>query len=480
MAIKFNDVVIPDFVIVNAVKTTSIPPISQKVITVPGKAGSYDFGNTLDNREITVDYTIVSKSSRDLRQKTRELANWLYYEEAKKLVLLDEPDKYYLCKLSGSTDLEEVAHIGQGSLTFVCTDPFSYGEETTIQLNPADENPIEVENDGGITASPIIEMTFTEDTTEFGILSGDEFMYFGKPAPVGRVITPKRSLVLNDDCSSISNWTTGSYADGAIIQGSFRSDGEKMLVDKFDTTENQIGWHGPALVKTLDNNETIQDFTAEFRFTFRPKDIKNVQRLELYLLDVNGASIGKIALIDAWSSSNRTRVGARAGALGTGYYFVNTEVGTNYYSSFYGYMRIKRSGKHWRFGIGKIIDGNYWDSWSTRYYDNDEKFMEKLAAVQIHTAAHGKYTPREQVYIHNVRVWKNNTLSDEEIPYVFQEGDQLKIDCGTGTILKNNEPFYEPLDPGSTFIQLEKGSNGIATVPAIIKNGKITYQKRWL
>ncbi|MBD1373711.1 phage tail family protein [Hazenella sp. IB182357] len=476
----YNGVEQPSFIRLGKINNQTHPPISLITTEIPGRAGSYLHGSKYGDRVIQVALILVADSLSDLEKKRTELNLWLIHDEPKKLVLPESSDKYYLAKVSDLIEIEKLLNTGRGTVNFICTDPFAYGEEQVIQIAP--DIPVVIENKGDETAYPVVQLDLTEDTTEFGIVSGDEFMYFGQPTPVGTVITPKRSLVIDEDCSSISDWTTGGTVDGGTVQGNFKSDGSKILVEKYDTTESQVGWHGPAIVKTLDSNQTAKDFVAEITLTFKPNDIKNVQRLELYLLDINGASIGKIALVDGWSSSNRTKVEARAGALGAGYYFVNTEVGTNYYSSFYGYLKVERKGKYWRFWIGKIAsDGHYWGRWSTWYYDKYELYTKELARIQIHMGAHGKYQPRSQSYIHRIRVWKHHEQpNDDDISYVFEKGDQLKIDCSNGDIFKNGLPFFNELNPSSDFLSLNKGTNVIAVQPPIIENGTIAFRERWL
>jgi hypothetical protein len=66
-------------------------------------------------------------------------------------------------------------------------------------------------------------------------------------------------------------------------------------------------------------------------------------------------------------------------------------------------------------------------------------------------------------------------------PIVLRVGDILEIDNSTGAILKNEQPFYEFINPASTFIKLQKGENGLVIKPAnAFKNGLITFEERSL
>jgi hypothetical protein len=67
------------------------------------------------------------------------------------------------------------------------------------------------------------------------------------------------------------------------------------------------------------------------------------------------------------------------------------------------------------------------------------------------------------------------------VPLIARAGDVLEIDNSTGAILKNGVPFYQYLNPSSSYISLEKGANGIVISPAdAFRNGKITFTEKSL
>lgn len=135
MSIKFDNVEIPSFIKVKKLNVGVLPPITPIFITVPGRAGQYDIGDEIGAREITIEYTMLYDSFEDMREKMREFAAWLKPGQKKRLVLLDEPDKYYIAKVTGESSLDENYGAGEGSITFLCSDPYKYSEEKTQTID---------------------------------------------------------------------------------------------------------------------------------------------------------------------------------------------------------------------------------------------------------------------------------------------------------------------------------------------------------
>lgn len=77
-------------------------------------------------REISVEVTLLRDNWADLRSAVRGIAAWLFTEDDAMLTFSDEPDKYYMARLTGDTDLNELLYTGETTLHFVCADPFAY------------------------------------------------------------------------------------------------------------------------------------------------------------------------------------------------------------------------------------------------------------------------------------------------------------------------------------------------------------------
>lgn len=116
-------------ILVERVEDDLLPALRERKVVVPGRSGAYDFGAQYYDERLL---TLPSGSTRQLtRGEVREVS----YALSKKgrIVLWDEPDKYYLGRIYDATDLERVLRtMRKYVLNFVC-EPFAYGE--TVQVD---------------------------------------------------------------------------------------------------------------------------------------------------------------------------------------------------------------------------------------------------------------------------------------------------------------------------------------------------------
>lgn len=481
MAIKFNDQDLPSYVKIKSIETGLTPPISQTTLQVPGRYGEYDFGNGIGARTIDVSYFIIADSPADLRTKAREFAKWLYSDEPKKLVLLDEPDKYYWAKVTGNLDLQEAFRTGEGKIQFYCSDPFAYTDEQGYTFDPL--NPAILPNGGVFATYPRFEFVFSQPSSEFAVYNKDKYLYFGQPETVDAPAPErKRVIVLDDNCSSVAGWTAGVGVDGATLYGSLESTGS--YIRQYNNDFGSGGtWQGAAGVKTF-GGQQLQDFTVEAEVAFKSTASNQVGRVEIYLLDQNNVRIGKMAIKDITTRADDPFIEARAGAWGPGKYFVATNVKPGYFKQFQGLMRIQRIGKDWFFYIGmRDSKGKIYRSYSAKFYDKDNLYSSaKLAGIQIHFGCRAGSAPVSTMYIDHIRVIEENvTIQPDAPPIIFESGDKLVIDCSSGSITLNGEPFYDQLDPSSSFLSLEPGDNIIAVAPGDkLASAQVFYSERWL
>jgi predicted phage tail component-like protein len=479
MAIKFNNVDIPAFVKVNDIKVSALPPVSQTTLKVNGRAGSYDFGNQLGEREIEVTVSVIADNPSDLKVKIRQFAKWLYHEDAKEFVILDEADKYYMAKFTGDSKLDEILRVGQGTISFVCTNPYAYSNsEQTFAFNPTDEVPYGFVNNGGIETYPKMSFEFTQDTTNFSVMTDEQFLLFGQPANIDATPKDTNPLVMNETFDSLTGWTSATNVDGGIVNGTFKTNGYSISLDNIGEGAE---WHGASMVKGLPT-EPLQDFKIRTRMGLKGDRVGQLGRVELYFLDINGNQIGKIALRNGNPKGITPYAQVRLGGdwiLQT--YGDYAGVWKGWYD---GFMDVERKGNQWHFyyAIYDPKTGREHTRKNHYFVDVNNLYMNKVAQVQVHIGAHGTADPIDVMYIQHIKVWDYQpTTTEDEVPYIFKVGDVLVIDNETGEILLNGQPYYEDLDPASKFIKLEKGANGITASPAnITTNGEIKFRERWL
>jgi len=98
-----------------------LPSLRKRELIVPGKHGSWDFGNNVyENRIIVIEIQYIGTSMAELRSRARDIAYWLSSLTYKSLIFDDETDKYYVAKIYEGVSLESLFIVGRASLLFEC------------------------------------------------------------------------------------------------------------------------------------------------------------------------------------------------------------------------------------------------------------------------------------------------------------------------------------------------------------------------
>lgn len=155
-------------ILVERVEDDLLPALRERKVVVPGRSGAYDFGAKFYDERLL---TLPSGSTRQLtRGEVREVS----YALSKKgrIVLWDEPDKYYIGRIYDATDLERILRtLRKYTLQFLC-EPFAYGETVQVDFHGpvwaasyrgTQETPtrLQITNTGSATANGI-QITITE------------------------------------------------------------------------------------------------------------------------------------------------------------------------------------------------------------------------------------------------------------------------------------------------------------------------------
>lgn len=473
-----NGVDLSEYMRIKRINRQLAPSVENIVFDVPGMHGAHHIRNIRKARKIEVEFTVIGNSVSDRIEKAHIIAGYVTSEQDMTIILPDEPEKVYIGSLSGETNLDEILHTAQGTLTFFCSDPHILDDtEQTAQFNANGQ--LTVLNDGTAETYPSFSIAFNQPTTFFEIvnLTTEKRVRLGFPIEVEQTPIDPQELILHDTMASTSGWQSGVQVDGGTISGQFESDGEKFYVSDFGTGSS---WHGPALKKSL--SEEVQDFRIDTKITLN-NSVGEVGRVEVYLLDANDNIIGKIALKDSRSNSQLNSVEARAGALNDGFYFIS-EAGDNpgVWNDFDGMLRIERQGNRWGAYIAKISPGGVHYARRTRFYtDFAQQFMNKLASVQVHIATSSDYQPCD-MSINEMRVYKLNQPQDQqqEIPYIVHANDVVDIDNGLNRVLRNGEPLPQIVDVSTDFFPLEKGSNVLEVFPKDIATVTAKWRRRWV
>lgn len=551
--IYFNERPIPDFVRVIAINHSILPPISQNTLTIGGKAGAYDFGNTVGTREISVDIAIVAPEENMMPSLLEQLSAWLYYDDAVELILGDNPNRFYVAKFTGDSDISESFRLGTGTLTFTCSDPYIKGlEREYIIPETYNGDVLELTNTGSAETFPQMSFEMTQDVTNFSVVAGEDFIDIGSPLAIDADANTKVDAggwALKDYLKSTNGWTLPVSQYGGIITGTMEIYSNVEMRQSGLDYGTGSAWHGASMVKPL--AQSVTDFEAQYTFridtdahykfigTVVPKKdlvmrsgsaskyknkgtakkgtTYNVQskakngwyklengyyiqsgssyvtfKAETYLADKmgrnqfmlndsNGYPLFVASVRDATAKSRNLRAEVVL-INGSKKQVILDKVVPSIHNNLDGYWIIKRQKNVWYASLYNYTD----DGGSTRIFyvrwaDTAKTYGRAVTQAQVGVMAYQKNTATYMA-LKDIRVKTLDTqVKTNEIPLILRAGDVLEIDNETGAILKNGQPFYEYLNPASTFIKLRSGVSGLVIAPYdAFTNGTVTYTERTL
>lgn len=477
---SFAGVATPAWLLIDEVNFAPVSDAQNTSISLPKKDGEIFVSKKRGTRKIDIKLSIVAPDRNSVMQQGDKFADWIDHDEPQPIVFRDLPNRVYYAILDGSTDLEKVERFGQGTITLICHDPHGYGLPKEYTFQPTSTDPIIYNNQGTAEAYPKISLEFTKDLTDFAIMTSDEALIFGDFNLESDTAADLEPLYINDTGASTNGWTEGVTVDGGVKYGSITSNGYSFQQGGKDYgTGTQ--WHGGSIIKSL--GKQIQDFEVEASVGLQSLTKEEIGRVELYLLDVNGAKIGKIAMKDYYAVGDFPMFDAWVGAVGGNGVSVINSYGAykGVWKQFNGIIRVSRKGRVWTFYAAMVdpVTYRHHTRMTKSYTDWKGIYDKKLAAVQIHIGALGSHKPVNQMWVSNVRAKEILTPTSNQVDYVFKKGDKLDIDCAKMEIYKNGEEFYEELQAGSSFLKFKKGGNGVSVSDANFKNGKLSFEERW-
>jgi predicted phage tail component-like protein len=288
------------------IRRNIFPELSDSMLSIPGRYGSYYTGTSVNHRVIQIDFDIIASSHDERLSLSRLIAYWLFSTNAdQEIIFDDEPDKIYYGHVANSIEVQRSLFNGKATLEIHCSDPFAYStDEKTI--TPDENGKFTFINEGTATTFPVFNTTFNNDATFLSLTSPDGIVLIGSPPDAQANTTPKETVVLQDYMKTTANWSNaGNVLDaGRINTGSVYAQADAVWASDYgEGTEGAKIWHGPAIRQNLP--QTVKDFTASVRLFFRSTTNNNINQmgqLEIYLFDQNGAKIGKMCMRDSYTN----------------------------------------------------------------------------------------------------------------------------------------------------------------------------------
>jgi predicted phage tail component-like protein len=426
---------------------------------VPGRDGLMESDEyTRSEKEIVVKYQMSDKTNEGFRERYDRLNDLL--SGIKKVLMFTDEINIFYATLSVHDVPEENSNSLVGSLTFLCSDPNKYGPERSGTLS---NDAGYIDYNGTAEVKPRFEFDVLAPITHLDIVGDDGYMRIGQPYSVSQTPFEAKTLILDDELSSLTGWGPATSVEEGVVTGT-------MTVQNggFKAADYGSGslWHGPSLKKSL--SEQLQDFKVEF---FLQQDThldpRTIGRVELYLLDINNKVIAKLAMVDPWAGVKSNLAEVRIGDQTKFHSMIKTSGKTGiWWNAFNGVIRLERVGKRFFAYVANITsDGTkHFRTWHTGFDDNANAYQSKVAQVQVHIGMYSTH-PTQLGIAKNVKVYKINQPGANEIPYIAKAGDTIEIDFKNSLILINGEERKDLKDFGASFFSLRKGRNNLFILP---------------
>ena len=463
-------------------RRSAFAPITRNLLKIPNMPGAYLQNSETDIRTISQPIIINGKDRFEVRKLEEDLASWLITKEPKELIFDDEPDRVYYALVQGDVPIEDIVRFGRGEISFICLDPYKYKGE--IETAFFFTNPSLIKNEGTVETYPIFRANVLESITNLDIISGDKYIRVGQPYTVTQTPSEPETRIFWDQMGSLAGWSQAEYVDNGHIAGQIGIlGGYAFYPELVGMTVEEGKWQGPSMKKSL--NEPIQDFKMEALIELRNGEAEpgETGMIEIYLLDAVGNVVGKVGLEDYSRSAVESHFKAKAGDAIDGTWFGDHT--SDGWKNFSGVLRLEREGLHWYAYIAMVdpVTGvhNYMLG-SKRNIHFEDKNMDYTAPISQIQVAFRMFPGSQKVpmYIHDLKVWRKNTLQAENIAYIAAPGDQIEIDHQKNDIKINGESRIDLKDFGGTFFPLEKGDNPIFYLPLEKVEMNIEWRERFL
>lgn len=473
----FNHIRKPWLYLLEGREKSPFAPIRNNLVRVSGMPGAYVVSKEADVLYIRQPVGFVIKNDEHALQIIDELAEWLITETAVPLQFDDEPGRTYYAEIEGTIEeFEKFVHQRRGVITFLCSDPYKYGPEKTVE---PESDTFVVENEGTAETYPIITLTAKEPTTFAMISNGDEYMMVGRPYDALEVPKNTRPVILNDPASTLVGWPnfTGGfdfYGMG-LVGGSMEVHGGYAFRPA-TYGSNPNGWTGPAIRKSL--SEPLQDFEIEIDIAML-NAMRGVGRIVLVGLDASDKPVFSMQMVDPTNNYPNNRATFALGENNKTWFTYQGDAGRKVWNDGRFLLRISRQGQEFRARVARKLDPNGYSQTGrhTRSYtDTKNEYQNPVTQVAIYMARARTYDNVGMLF-HHLRVNKLINLADYEVAYIAFPEDEIIFDHKTGDCYVNGESV--PFDFGADFFTLKKGYNSLAVIPENTFETSIKYRERY-
>ncbi|MEB9684547.1 phage tail family protein [Bacillus anthracis] len=488
---SFNGKRNPNVIPLQGKKRPAWAPLERTFLEVPHYPGGRLIRTQTKMRKIIVPVSLLYESMEEAEKLKEEIADWLITDQPQELVFDDEKDRTYLAVIDEAFDPEQLVNLGEGVLTFVCPMPYKLGKTNTHKFTQewSTETTSYFTNKGSVEAPGLIEMTVNKPSTFLDVWFGEyphnrDYFRIGYPLTVEETTVQERERVMWDEMATPIGWTpvTGQFEEMKGT-GSFKSRaGHALYCEDYG---KETGFYGAIAKKNIPGGP-LQDFEMEAWVTLKSKNIGEMGRVEVLLLDEASNVVARINMNDLYATAEITRTHMKIGNSGTPNSFRKLVDTSGYYSTtfnqFRGRLRIARRGKVWSVYVAKFIDGTEKDGASLveRWIDETGNPMteRKIAQVMIAICKWDNHQPINEIQIDDLKIWKVNKVPSNTKPYIFEAGDKVIIDTERSLVTINGINAINIKEFFSNFPKVIRGENRIDIMPPDV-NATISYRERY-
>lgn len=472
----FNNVDLSDYLKIKTINGRGLSPSELNLINIPGMDGAYLQDKKTPVRVLEIEANIIADNKEELRIKIDELNGILSVDEPVPITFSDEPSMTYYGITESTGQNNEFFFMHDGTLTIMCIDPYKYGPEKEKEL----DFKTTVNNEGSAEAFPTFELEVLEPIT-FAMVQNqeNEYMMIGQPADVDEQVVDTRTLLFEENGSTLGQWSTSpTEVDGGVSTGALSTDGAGITVPSANYGSGNR-WHGPSMIREIDST---QDFEIDMRLQAQTNTPSTTYRIEFYLYDEGMNVLGKMAVLDSSQNMQRVTGEGRVGPYISRFenYVISSRNYQYNWDYFFGMCRLRRVGNKFEFYLSRVGNNDQYHVFSLKetFRDANNEFMGKLKYVQIHIGKYGDSSSAFGPKIFSIKGYALEQANVDQTPYIATTGDTIVFDSQNEEMLLNGEGATRLKDFGATYFTLKKGVNELIIHPTESFNAMLRYRER--
>jgi predicted phage tail component-like protein len=324
-----------------------MPDFTNNTISVPGREGVFDFGETIGERKIEISCFIPpGKSDEDFLARKDEIIAWLNPDIGLCPLILDkEPGRVYQARLeSGFSFDKAVRNSCTFDLTFLCPDPYTYAEnDETYEITDTGEHTV-TRTKGNADSLPVYSVVADLAKGKSAVITTN-----GSSLQINGVLTENEILVIDSSLMTAKVTDTG----GNTLRNGL------PLLESLNFPALKVGDNTISIEADSTTQQTAQTLNSQDKFTGQVPSSWGADGLwrfnesapdsEYYLADSSGND--RKAYINNWSG---TTASLQTGHLGRSF-----RMNINNPSTEQSYLKVSNDGTMFS-NIGKTLVVGGW------------------------------------------------------------------------------------------------------------------------